>query len=193
MPNFSDFDPPHAGKGAIFPISRGLLQTTDVPENIYEGNVIVADGRVDFREAIKEFENGLIRSNNLELLCCEGCIMGPGTSRNGKRFARRTMVSKYVKDKLKAINNTEWQKEIETYKDIDLTQGFMAADRRIPDPTWTEINEVLKTLGKFSEKDHLNCGAVVMIHATNMLLLLSKDWLKKKCVCLMPSKSYINI
>ena len=155
----SEFDPPHAGKGAIFAISRGLLQTTDVPENIYEGNVIVADGRIDFREAIKEFENGLIRSNNLELLCCEGCIMGPGTTRNGKRFARRMMVSKYVKDKLKTIDNLQWQKDIDTYKDIDLTQNFLAADRRIPDPTWAEINEVLKTLGKFSEKDHLNCGA----------------------------------
>lgn len=154
-----DFDPPHAGKGAIFAISRGLLQTTDIPENIYEGNVIVADGRIDFREAIKEFENGLIRSNNLELLCCEGCIMGPGTSRNGKRYARRTMVSKYVKEKLKNIDNEQWQKDIETYKDIDLSQSFLAADRRIPDPTWTEINAVLRTLGKFSEKDHLNCGA----------------------------------
>jgi len=155
----SDFDPPHAGKGAIFPISRGLLQTTEVSENIYEGNVIVADGRIDFREAIKEFENGLIRSNNLELLCCEGCIMGPGTSKNGKRFARRTMVSKYVKEKLRNLDNVEWQKDIETYSDIDLSQSFQAADRRIPDPSWTEINEVLKTLGKFSEKDHLNCGA----------------------------------
>ena len=74
----TDFDPPYAGKGAIFAISRGLLQTTNISENIYEGNVIVADGRVDFREAIKEFENGTIRSNNLELLCCEGCIMGTG-------------------------------------------------------------------------------------------------------------------
>jgi signal transduction histidine kinase len=69
------------------------------------------------------------------------------------------MVSKYVKDKLKTIDNLQWQKDIDTYKDIDLTQNFLAADRRIPDPTWAEINEVLKTLGKFSEKDHLNCGA----------------------------------
>ena len=155
----TEFDPPHSGKGAIFAISRGLLQTTDIPENIYEGNVIVADGRVDFREAIKEFENGLIRSNNLELLCCEGCIMGPGTSKSGKRFARRTMVSNYVKEKLINIDNEKWQKEIELYQELDLTQNFMAADRRIPDPGKIEINEVLKKLGKVSEKDHLNCGA----------------------------------
>lgn len=154
-----DFDPPHAGKGAIFPISRGLLQTADITENIFEGNVIVADGRVDFREAIKEFESGLIRYNNLELLCCEGCIMGPGTSPNGQRFARRSMVSNYVKQKLSLINNEEWIKEIETYSDLDLTQNFVANDRRIPDPDWEEVKEVLKSMGKHSEKDYLNCGA----------------------------------
>ncbi len=155
----TDFDPPHSGKGAIFAISRGLLQTTNVPENIYEGNVIVADGRVDFREAIREFDNGTIRSNNLELLCCEGCIMGPGTSPLGKRYSRRLAVSNYVKEKLKSINHVQWEKDMETYKDLDLTQFFTSNDRRIPDPADDSIKKVLHTLGKFTEKDHLNCGA----------------------------------
>ncbi len=153
-----DFDPPYSGKGAIFPISRGLLQTTNISENIYEGNVIVADGRVDFREAVKEFENGLIRSNNLELLCCEGCIMGPGTSPNGKRFTRRTMVGNYVKEKLKNLNIDQWKKDIEEYSKINLKQTFAATDRRIAIPTKIEIDKVLKSLGKTSEKDHLDCG-----------------------------------
>ena len=153
-----DFDPPHSGKGAIFPVSRGLLQTTNISENIYEGNVIVADGRVDFREAVKEFENGLIRSNNLELLCCEGCIMGPGTSPGGKRFTRRTMVGNYVKEKMKNLNTEQWKLDIEEYKNIDLSQTFVATDRRIAIPTKAEIDKVLKSLGKTSEKDHLDCG-----------------------------------
>jgi iron only hydrogenase large subunit-like protein/nitrogen-specific signal transduction histidine kinase len=153
-----DFDPPHSGKGAIFPISRGLLQTTNISENIYEGNVIVADGRVDFREAVKEFENGLIRSNNLELLCCEGCIMGPGTSPGGKRFTRRTMVGNYVKEKMKNLNTEQWKLDIEEYRNIDLSQTFVATDRRIATPTKDEIDKVLKSLGKTSEKDHLDCG-----------------------------------
>ena len=153
-----DFDPPHSGKGAIFPVSRGLLQTTNISENIYEGNVIVADGRVDFREAVKEFENGLIRSNNLELLCCEGCIMGPGTSPGGKRFTRRTMVGNYVKEKMKNLNTEQWKLDIEEYRNIDLSQTFIATDRRIAIPTKAEINKVLKSLGKTSEKDHLDCG-----------------------------------
>lgn len=38
-------------------------------------------GRVDFQQAIKEFESGNIKNVNLELLCCEGCIMGLNASR----------------------------------------------------------------------------------------------------------------
>ena len=66
------FDEPASGKGAIFPISRGLLQSTDHKDDICEGNVLVAEGKENFKEAIKEFENGMIKDQHLELLCCDG-------------------------------------------------------------------------------------------------------------------------
>ena len=74
----SDFDPPLGGKGAIFPVSRGLYYTSNSKEDIPEERVIIAEGRVNFKEAIREFEEGLISNKHLQLLCCEGCIMGPG-------------------------------------------------------------------------------------------------------------------
>jgi len=39
----SDFDLPRAGKGAIFPISRGLTQTVNMNDSLLEGNVIVSE------------------------------------------------------------------------------------------------------------------------------------------------------
>ena len=75
-----DFDPPHAGMGAIFPVSHGLLQNMDVKHDITKGDVIVAEGRVNFKDALSEFSNGELQARHLELLCCEGCIMGPGMS-----------------------------------------------------------------------------------------------------------------
>jgi hypothetical protein len=83
----SDFDPPHPGKGSIFPVSRGMLQTVNKTEDICEGNVIVAAGKVNFKDALKEFEAGLLNTNHLELLCCEGCIMGPGMTKGGKKYS----------------------------------------------------------------------------------------------------------
>ena len=155
----SAFDPPLAGKGAIFPISRGLLQTTNRSEDLTEGNIVVAEGRVNFREAIKEFETGLISDTHLELLCCEGCILGPGMSSGGQRFRRRTLVTNYVKEKIKHIDQAQWQKDIAFCADIDLSQHFKKVDRRLEKPSQKEIDQTLVTMGKYKKEDHLNCGA----------------------------------
>ncbi|MDX9694902.1 MAG: [Fe-Fe] hydrogenase large subunit C-terminal domain-containing protein, partial [Bacteroidales bacterium] len=84
----TDFDQPIGGKGAIFPISRGLLQTAGITDDLLVGDILVAEGRSHFKEAIDEFEDGLIKNQHLELLGCEGCVMGPGMSKNGRQFAR---------------------------------------------------------------------------------------------------------
>ncbi len=54
-----DFDPPVGGRGAIFPVARGLLQTARISDNAITGNIIAAEGRIDFQGALKEFEAGL--------------------------------------------------------------------------------------------------------------------------------------
>jgi len=154
-----DFDPPKSGKGAIFPVSRGLLQTIDKSDDICEGNIVVAEGRINFRDAIKEFENGLIKSQNLELLCCEGCIMGPGMSAGGKRYSRRTQISNYVKEKIKNLDQSQWEKDMEEFSELDMSQTFDPADRRLKLPSREEIDKVLISMGKITPKDHLNCGA----------------------------------
>ncbi len=155
----SEFNPPFAGKGAIFPVSRGMLQTVNKSDDICEGNIVVAEGKTNFKEAIKEFEEGFLSSHHLELLCCEGCIMGPGMSKGGQRYTRRTKISEYVKDKLNRQDQSEWQKYMEDLSVLDLSQEFKPADRRIKNPMNGEVNEVLNRMGKIEPKDHLNCGA----------------------------------
>lgn len=155
----SDFDPPHGGKGSIFPISRGLYYTANNPQSIPEEQVIIAEGQANYKEAITEFEEGLISDKYLMLLCCEGCIMGPGTSPGGKRFARSGAVSRYVSEKLARLDNEQWHADVEEYSHLDLSQTFEPADRRIPPPGNEDILAALHSMGKFTVKDHLNCGA----------------------------------
>jgi iron only hydrogenase large subunit-like protein/nitrogen-specific signal transduction histidine kinase len=155
----SDFDPPVGGKGAIFPISRGLFLTTNSHEDIPEERTVIADGRVNFKEAIREFEEGLIRNKHLELLCCEGCIMGPGTSPGGKKYARSAAVGKYVREKLKNLDVAQWENNVIEFSGIPLEQHFEPEDRRFELPAEDVIQEVLESMGKFTAKDHLNCGA----------------------------------
>lgn len=155
----SEFDPPLGGKGAIFPVSRGLLQTAGVTDDVFDGNIIVAEGRNNFQEAIKEFEDGLLRSQHLELLSCDGCIMGPGMSSKGKHYTRRILINNYVQKKINSLKETEWQKHIDEYIDIDLTAQFEPKRKTLKFPDWTEVKQVLKSMGKKDPKDHLNCGA----------------------------------
>jgi iron only hydrogenase large subunit-like protein/nitrogen-specific signal transduction histidine kinase len=156
---FSDFDPPVGGKGAIFPITRGLFLTTNSKEDIPEEKTVIADGRVNFKEAVREFEEGLIRNKHLELLCCEGCIMGPGTSPGGKKYARSAAVGSYVREKLDTLDYGQWEKDVEEFSGISFVQHFDPDDRRFEMPAGDEIKDALESMGKFTAKDHLNCGA----------------------------------
>jgi len=155
----TEFDAPLSGKGAIFPISRGLLQNVNKTDDIVEGQIIVASGKNNFKEAIKEFEKGELSKFHLELLCCNGCIMGPGMTERNKYFYKRSQISKFVKNKLQNLDYKVWNEELEKYKDIDLSQTFSILDRRYDIPEETEIENVLLKMGKKSPSDQLNCGA----------------------------------
>jgi len=155
----SEFDLPRAGRGAIFPVSRGLIQTVRVNEDLVEGNVTVAEGRMGFQEAIKEWEIGNLKGQNLELLCCDGCIMGPGMSPGGKRFERKTQISRYARQKFSELEHDEWLYSMNEFRDIDVSRSFQRDDRRMPIPSDDQINRVLASMGKFSPRDQLNCGA----------------------------------
>jgi len=74
----SEFDPPHACGGGLFPISGGMLQVAGIQEDLVTGQVMVGEGPAEFAQAIKEAETGIMETRLLELLFCKGCTMGPG-------------------------------------------------------------------------------------------------------------------
>jgi nitrogen-specific signal transduction histidine kinase len=154
-----DFDQPVGGRGAIFPVARGLLQTAKISDNAITGNIIAAEGRIDFQGALKEFEAGLIKNQHMELLCCEGCIMGPGLSKNGKQYNRRSLVSSYANSKMQNIDTESWQKSFDEFAELDLSI------RHRPEEPFTEtlneddVNDILIKMGKKTKKDQLDCGA----------------------------------
>ncbi len=155
----SGFDQPVGGRGAIFPVTRGLLQTANINDDAITGNIIAAEGRIDFQGALKEFEAGLIKNQHMELLCCEGCIMGPGLSKNGKQYNRRALVSSYANDKMQNLDEEKWQKAFNEYSNLDLSFRHRTETQRVESHNEDEINEVLASMGKITKKDQLDCGA----------------------------------
>lgn len=155
----ADFDPPHAAKGAVFPISHGLLQNMEVASDLTKGDVIVAEGRRNFMDAINEFGKGTLPVKHLELLCCEGCIMGPGMSKNGNKYQRRALVSNYVEQKMQTLDREAWEAEMKVAADIDVSNDFSPMDRRLNKPSSEKVAEVLFNMGKNDASDYLDCGA----------------------------------
>ncbi len=156
----SEFDPPLAGKGAIFPISGGMLQTVDLEEDFVKGDIIVAEGRHDIIEVLREFEEGYLEAKMFDLLCCNGCINGPGMSHSRQFFYKRKNISNFAKRKYDRIDLKQWQNDLATYLELELGRGFKANDQRFPSPPRAdEIKEVLAKLGKKEAEDELNCGA----------------------------------
>ena len=155
----SDFDAPHAARGALFPISRGLLQAADIPENLATSEVVVAEGRPGFIEALKEFYCGNWSPLLIEVLACKGCIMGPGITNDDPAFRRRSRVSNYVLDRLTQSDEAEWCRYMEHFATLDLARTYASLDRRSPEPSEEELAAILERMGKRGPTDELNCGA----------------------------------
>ena len=155
----SDFDPPHGGLGALFPITRGMLQAADMYEDLVGDEIVTADGITEFVQAIEEFADSRIQAKLLEVLSCNGCIMGPGMMSTEPQFRRRSRVSQYVRFRNHQSMKQQHHKDMNRFASLDLSRGFAADDQRIPTPSYDELQEILERLGKRDYRDELNCGA----------------------------------
>jgi len=175
----SRFDPPYPGLGALFAISRGLLKAADLEENLLAGDVVVADGKQNFPEALREFELGSLDSQLLEILCCNGCIMGSGMTSDATLFRRRACVSRYARERLGELNVGRWQLAMRELENLPLAREFSEDDLRVPTPSDTTLRVLLEEMGKRSPSDELNCGAcgynTCREHATAVFMGLAES------------------
>lgn len=155
----SGFDLPHGGAGALFPISRGMLQAARLPEDLMNGEVVATHGRAHMVEALREFADGDLGAQLLEVLCCEGCIMGAGIRNESPLFNRRRRVRKHVCWRMEEVDPGRWHDDMETFANVDLSRRFEPDDQRIPSPAQSEIATIMARMGKRHPDDELNCGA----------------------------------
>lgn len=155
----SEFDPPYGAAGGLFPVSRGILQAAGLREDLMTGDVIVTQGRSHVLEAVKEFAEGDLGCKLLEVLCCEGCIMGAGISSDIPLFNRRRHVRTYVCHRMNALDRQQWQSDMDHFANLDLGRTYRADDQRIPMPDKEELAAIMHRMGKYSLVDELNCGA----------------------------------
>ncbi len=155
----SEFDPPHGSYGALFPLTRGLLQASSIEEDLLSAEVVAIEGHTAFVQAIEEFEDESLPVRLLEVLCCNGCIMGAGMTTQASLFVRRGRVSQYARRRVAALDKVKWWDHMETYSNLDLNRGFTSLDRRIPVPSFGDLAKIMARMNKLRPEDELNCGA----------------------------------
>jgi signal transduction histidine kinase/Fe-S-cluster-containing hydrogenase component 2 len=154
-----EFDPPWSGPGGMFPISRGLLHAAQISEDLMDGQVLATDGRTNFVEAIQAVESESLNVRLLEVLCCNGCIMGAGMTTKTELFRRRSLVRHYVQQHWTASHKDQWQVDLERFSDVDLSRTFREYDQRVAQPSPEEVTSILARMEKLKPEDELNCGA----------------------------------
>jgi signal transduction histidine kinase/Fe-S-cluster-containing hydrogenase component 2 len=155
----ADFDAPRGRRGALLAVSRGLFHAADIREDPVRGRAVAAEGRTNFVEAIEEFETGALDARLLEILCCNGCIMGAGMTSTLPLFARRSRISLHARQRMEATDESEWKADMARFAGVDLGRGFEPNDQRIVTPLAAELAEIMARMGKFAPEDELNCGA----------------------------------
>ncbi len=148
--NSARFVPYSSGKGNLYPIDGGMItgiknnaSTTDAVFMTFSGISSLSD--VLNNLTYKQKTSLLF----LELLACEGgCINGPGASSNYSRAIKR----------LEIINRTEDNLR-ENVFDLSIYRDFESINVvNKPEHSESKIKEALIMIGKYSEKDEINCG-----------------------------------
>ena len=134
----------------FFPTTGGILKTMtqDAPGYTY----LALDGVENCIQAIKDIINGKISKCFIEMSACVGsCIGGPIMEKN-----HRSPVRDYI-----AISNAAGKEDfvIESPSISELKKDFEFIEHKLPQPTETQINNILRQMGKFKPAHELNCGS----------------------------------
>lgn len=133
----------------LFPTSGGILKTMEkVPGHQY----ISVDGIENCIAALHDLEQGGLNNCFIEMSACAGsCIGGPVMEKY-----HRTPIRDYA-----AVDAYAGSEDfpIETLPQERIHKEMEAINRKLPQPTETEIFTILRQMGKNKPSDELNCGS----------------------------------
>ena len=146
-----NMDTNEESRARFFPTTGGILKTMaqDAPGYTY----LALDGVENCIAALKDIENGKIHKCFIEMSACVGsCIGGPVM----EKYHRTEPIKDYI-----TIANYAGKKDFDVVQpeSVELKKQFMYIEHRLQTPFETDIQNVLRQMGKFKESDELNCGS----------------------------------
>lgn len=171
----SEFDQPHGYMGKAYPLTGGLLKTTEVHGDILEKEIIVVEGKSHVAEILHEIANKKIKSKFIDILFCEGCISGPGIDSGLNLYSRREKVINYINENINSFDKRVWKSTLYNNRDLNLTRNFHERNQRKPNPSEEVIKEILSRTNKFDRTHELNCGSCGYPSCREYAIAIAKD------------------
>ncbi len=137
-------------RARFFPTTGGILKTMDLSSSDYTYYAI--DGTENCIAALKDIESGNVHKCFIEMSACTGsCVGGPVM----EKF-HRSPVKDYI-----AVNEFAGKKDfvVDQPDEENLRKEFTVIARKSAIPSETEINDILRQMGKVRPSDELNCGS----------------------------------
>jgi iron only hydrogenase large subunit-like protein len=145
------FVPERAAEGAWYPVDGGMIAGMKSSCAVNDCSLMAFSGIGAIKKALDGIEE--MKPNNglfLELLACEGgCVNGPKVQRRGATVMKRHQVLRSMAPSDMALPRPPM---------VDIPADFNVAPVetvRYPD---SQIREALRSVGKISPDDELNCG-----------------------------------
>ena len=145
------FIPSKAGKGILYPIDGGMIMGVKSNTSATDATFMTFSGISNIQYVLTDLERYQNKGKIfLELLACEGgCVNGPGTEKTYSTAIKR----------MEVINRTDIENTCDLHIDFSLERNFdhiTALDKY--EHSESAIKEALTMIGKYSEKDEINCG-----------------------------------
>ena len=137
----------------LYPVSGGVIQSVITEEEADGYHKVFVDGLENCMEMLECLRKGELDHCFIEANVCEGgCAKGPASAHWN---------TSYVKTKVKIENVVSYKaaRDLPDMTTEELAKQF--GDRRVADPLPSEeqIRRILRSTGKYSSADELNCGA----------------------------------
>lgn len=148
------FFPVKSGIGSLYPVDGGLISTLSKAATMTDTGFMCFSGLKNIIDILQNLDDTATNSKLfLELLACSGgCINGPvSTSKKNTVWKRLDIIA--------GCRQEENTKSFQGQENSELKNSF-----RYIRPVTTrkyqieEISEALRTVGKYTEKDELNCS-----------------------------------
>ena len=173
---YSDFDEPLGYKGSMYPVSQGFLEAANVDTCLLKENTITVDGKSAVR-AVKQFlEYYNMLKHNFNIFICKGCIMGPGTTKDGDKYKRYALVKDYIIRRLANFDEEKWIHNMDAhsnYKELNTT--FSNKKYELPPPDEFVVKIALNRITKRNNNKEINCGACGFATCKDLALAIAQN------------------